>query len=267
MVELPSFDAPPVVEMALGVQFASVAGLRGLELYPLWSRWRDQYPKVEEQPSLPPSTEVDQSSGIPTVQLSLSTATPRVRYWFLSDAGSNLIQVQHDRLVVNWRRGDESGLYPRYQHMRNIFRDKATEFENFLAETSMGKLRINQAEVSYINAIEAPGDKIGQLDQLLRNWSNLSSHHLGEAEEARAAMIFRLPDIGQGPARLHVGVDPAVRSDGVRVIFLTLTAQGAPRGETLKDALDFMDAARGHVVQSFAELTSESMHTEWGRTR
>ncbi len=233
MVELPSFDAPPVVEMALGVQFASVAGLRGLELYPLWSRWRDQYPKVEEQPSLPPSTEVDQSSGIPTVQLSLSTATPRVRYWFLSDAGSNLIQVQHDRLVVNWRRGDESGLYPRYQHMRNIFRDKATEFENFLAETSMGKLRINQAEVSYINAIEAPGDKIGQLDQLLRNWSNLSSHH----------------------------------SDGVRVIFLTLTAQGAPRGETLKDALDFMDAARGHVVQSFAELTSESMHTEWGRTR
>jgi hypothetical protein len=80
-------------------------------------------------------------------------------------------------------------------------------------------------------------------------------------------MVFRVPDIGQGPVRMHVGVDPARRADGVRVTFLTLTVQGAPRGEGLDDALDFMDAARDHVVQSFAELTSESMHREWGRTQ
>ena len=40
MTDLPDFGAPPVVEVALGVQFRILPALRGLALAPLRERWR-----------------------------------------------------------------------------------------------------------------------------------------------------------------------------------------------------------------------------------
>jgi hypothetical protein len=91
----------------------------------------------------------------------------------------------------------------------------------------------------------------------------IKGHHLGKAEQTRAAMVFTVPDLGIPPVRLYVTADPARRPDGQQVMFLTLTVRGAPSDEGVDEALVFLDRAHDHLVRSFAELTPTTMHERW----
>jgi uncharacterized protein (TIGR04255 family) len=259
---IPEFDSPPVVEVALGVQFRPLFGLRPIELAPLRQRWRSRYPLVQELPPLPPAIE---TSGLAAVQFSFGPAF-QSRLWFLNETQSELVQLQHDRLSVNWRKTAEDLPYPRYPYLRHLFVDRFGDVEGFLSETGLGSIgAITQVEISYINAISDDGPRPAQLEYVLRNWEPLDDHHLGPPEQARAAMVFAVPDIGVPPVRMYVTADPARRPDGKEVIFLTLAVRGAPTGEGADAALQFLDGAHEHIVRSFAELTPTAMHERWER--
>jgi uncharacterized protein (TIGR04255 family) len=262
---LPEFDAPPVVEVALGVQFRPVFGLRPIELAGLREQWRPDYPLVQEQPPIPPQVEA-LTAGPLQVQFVVGPAM-QTRVWFLNESQTELVQLHHDRLTVNWRQAIPDAAYPRYPHVREVFERRFTDVLTFATERQLGDLGVTQAEVTYINAIEPDGDQLGRLDRVLRNWQPPTSNHLGEPEQARAALVFPVPDTGRPPVRMYVAVDPAQRPDGRPVLFLTITVRGAPVEETIDGALQFMDQAHSHVVRSFTELTPETMHTMWKRRR
>lgn len=261
--QLPEYDAPPVQEVALGVQFRPVFGLRPIELGGLRELWRDRYPLVQEQPPMPPQVETP-SAGPPQVQFVVGPGL-QTRVWFLNEDQTELVQLQHDRLIVNWRQAVPDAPYPRYPHVRSVFAGRFTDVSQFVSDRQLGKLDVVQAEVTYINAIEPEGGNLGRLDQVLRTWKSAAPHHLGEPEQARLALAFQVPDIGKAPVRMYVAVDPAQRPDGHPIIFLTITVRGAPLGVDLQAALEFMDQARSHVVRSFTELTPETMHALWER--
>lgn len=261
LAALPEFGNPPVVEVALGIQFRSIYGLRPIELAPLRDRWRPKYPLVQEQPPQPPFIE---AVGLAPVQFSLGP-TLQSRLWFLDEPQAELVQLQHDRLTVNWRQTGDARAYPRYPHVRQVFLDRYSDLRAFVAEAALGSIDVTQAEVTYINAIEPEGARQGRLEQVLRVWQAATDHHLGEPEQARAALVFTVPDIGQAPVRMYVTVDPAQRPDGQPVVFLTLTVRGAPADDGLDAALQFLDEAHSHVVRSFAELTPTAMHERWDR--
>ena len=52
MHPLPSYENPPVVEVALSVQFEGPQTLRTPELGLFWQGLRDRFPKLEEHPPL-----------------------------------------------------------------------------------------------------------------------------------------------------------------------------------------------------------------------
>ncbi len=131
----------------------------------------------------------------------------------------------------------------------------------------MGELVITQVEATYINAIYTDVRELGNLHRILRNWSSLSDHHLGEPEQARLNLAFLIPEMGNPPVRLYVGVETAQRLDEQPQVLLTLMVRGRPTGESIGSALEFMDQAHGHIVNSFTELSPTSMHSLWKRTR
>lgn len=264
MTRSPDFENPPVVEMALGVQFRPLFAVRGITLAPLRERWRNEYPGIEEQPPLAPGVEGGLAPGLGLGLAIGFGPVPSARHWFLSEDGTNLVQVQNDRLIVNWRQGDSSAAYPRYERMREVFESRLLEFAAFLEDEQIGSLEIVQAEANYINAVPVEPDEQGLLARLLRAWEGTAGHHLGDPEQARVALAFAIPNVGHPPVRLHVAVEPAQRPDGAPVLFMTLTARGAPDGQSVKDALKFLDEVHDHVTQSFLELTPETMHTSWG---
>lgn len=265
MTELPDFGNPPVVEMAIGVQFRPLDRLRGLALAPLRETWLPDYPFTEEQPALAPSIEGEQQLAQQRLQLGLAVLPP-VRQWFLSQTKDEVIQVQQDRLFVNWRAGDElPTAYPRYPYMRRFFERRFTDLTTFALNTDIGKPEITQAELSYINVIETGPDQVGRIDLFLKGWPGTPGHHLGQPEQSRLTLSFPVPGIGQGPVRLYIEVNPARKLNGDPVLFLTLTARGHPGGRSLGESLKFLDEAHDHLIRSFDELTNDVMHEAWGR--
>lgn len=259
---LPDFGAPPVVEVALGAQFRPLFGLRPVELASLRERWRNRYPLVQEQPPLPPAFE--SPSGVPQVQFVVGPAL-QTRLWFLDEDQAELVQLQHDRLTVNWRQTTEGTAYPHYPHVRRVFEERLADIQVFVQQAELGSIDFAQVEITYINAIEPDDGRQGRLEQVLRNWRAPVEHHLGEPEQARAALVFPIADLGRPPVRMYVAADPAERPDGRSVIFFTLTVRGAPADESVDATLRFLDQAHDHVVRSFAELTPEAMHKRWDR--
>jgi uncharacterized protein (TIGR04255 family) len=260
VAKLPEFDAPPVIEVALDVQFQAIPELHGLRLAPLWDVWRADLPELQEQPPLAPL--IEGGSGENVRQVEFITVLPQPRYWFLSADSTELVQLQQDRLAVNWRAvGDAQ--YPRYPAVRAKMEQRASEFENYLRQEGLTALQIIQAEISYVNAIRVDPDKPGDLTQLLRAWSGLPAHHLGEPGEVRLNLMFDVPELGKSPVRLHVAVSPGKTPNGSSCLFMNLTVRGNPGGSSVDDALSFIDGGHEHIVRSFEELTTEALHKLW----
>ena len=259
----PDYDGPPLVEVVLGVQFRALPRLRPIEMASLREQWISDYPVVQEQPPLPPALE---SVGLvkPQVQLVIGPST-QTRLWFLGKGGAELVQLQNDRLTVNWRRGDSSEPYPRYEAVRDVFRHRYDDLAAFTADRRLGTLEPTQVEVNYVNAEEVPEDALGHLELVLRGWPSGRGHHLGSARQARAALVYEVKDLGRPPVRLYVEANPARGPRGGPAILFTFTIRGGPAEPALASVLDFMDGAHDHIVRSFAELTPTSAQQRWGR--
>src|SRR5207249_8292565 len=107
---------PILTETALGVQFAPVEGWDIPHFGLFWHEIRRRYPRFEVQPLL--VSEVERPAlefkhpQPPSVEL---VSRPPVRCWFLNESNTELIQVQQDRFVHNWRKMVGSGAYLHYE--------------------------------------------------------------------------------------------------------------------------------------------------------
>jgi uncharacterized protein (TIGR04255 family) len=266
---LPSYASPPVVEVSLGISFRPLAKLEAPHIGLLWSRFRPQYSKAEQHPPLPSVQEDFEPIRTHNVQLQVRQTLPVPRCWFLNEAETDLVQVQQNRFIRNWRRIRESDAYPRYELLRNSFiRDVAT-FQEFLVAEELGELDIVQSEVTFVNHIEAGDvwDDHGEIDKVISLITPPSSiEFLPNPETAELTAQYVIHEGLKPVGRLHIGVQPAYRvSDSKPIVALELTARGAPQGEGIDGALRFLDLGHGWVVRGFTAVTTPQMHTKWGR--
>jgi uncharacterized protein (TIGR04255 family) len=267
---LPDFATPPIIEVVLSVQFDRLARLGVPQIGQLWAeRFKDRFPKTEEHAPLPSVLELFGLQAAPRVDVRLETAQiPRC--WFLNQSGTELMQIQPDRFIHNWRKVGKGDEYPRFEHVRDEFHREVSAFRDYLAQEDLGALTPNQCEVTYINHIEsgAEWDQPGQLEKVLTVWaSRYSDDYLSEPENVRFVARYVIRDsTGDPMGRLHVSAEPAYRAiDGRPVLVLELTARGRPDGEGINGVLAFMNTGREVVVRAFASITTPEMHEIWGR--
>lgn len=267
--DLPNFTRPPVHEVLLAIQFGTLTDFHSYHVGKLWDRVRDRYPDIREQAPLIAQFEtfgVAEPAQQPSAIEMLMTP-PMARYWF--EAGETaLMQVQQDKLIHNWRKGDSQAEYPRYENVREEFLADYRALSDFAREEKFGDIRINQCEVAYVNTIFVPGveDPYRAVDKVMKVW-NWPTVSIGEFEQVSIQPRFILSKEGQPYARLHVGMLPAIRrSTRQPCLQLTMSVKGRPVDESLDAALDFFAEGREAIVRVFADLTTPEMHKEWGRT-
>jgi uncharacterized protein (TIGR04255 family) len=268
---LPSFVAPPVVEVVLGVQFEPIKGLRTPQIGLLWQEFKDRLPVTQEQPPLDPIIE---RFGVipkpPKFSLQMLEAPPPPRCWFLNSSGTELIQIQPDRFIRNWRQIDSGNEYPRYEKLQTAFAEEFRKFLAFLQREKLGPFIPNQCEVTYVNHV-LPCDvwqNHGQLEKIITNFKNCySDDFLRDPEYARMAISYVIPDTNGNPiGRLHITADPVYRDkDDIPMFRLNLTARGRPKGDDIADVLQFLDVGRDWVVRGFASITTREMQRIWRR--
>jgi uncharacterized protein (TIGR04255 family) len=270
----PEYDAPPVIEVVLSLQFEALDDLRTPQLGLLWSKFRKDFPQIEEHPPIAPIIESFELSHRERfgLQFEMSDIPLLPRMWFLNEAGTELIQVQRDRFIHNWRKTDKGQTYPRYEYIRERFRSELTVFASFLDSEGIKKLAVNQAEVTYINHILS-GDgwhEHSELHKVISPWSgSYSDTFLSDFEDGNFATRYRIPN-GEGKpiGRLHVELQSAFRkTDQMPIFVLTLTARGNPQGAGIEGAFSFLDIGREWIVRGFTSITTTDMHKVWRRTR
>ncbi len=144
------FKNPPINELIIGVYFnPPIIPLRSEHIGLLWSRFRDDFPKVEQREPL-----FVGAFGNPSAQITSNEFPFMPRYWFVSEDEVNLIQIQKDAFLLNWRKREAE--YPHFdEHLKPSFDKYLLEFKEFLHdEFGKSDIKIGLCELTYVDLIE-----------------------------------------------------------------------------------------------------------------
>jgi uncharacterized protein (TIGR04255 family) len=271
--ELADFKAPPVTEVVVGVQFNSLERFLSPHLGLVWERFKRDFPGIEERPPLAPSFETfgPQPQLLPAISMQIATGADIPRVLFVNADRTQVLQVQKDRFLHNWRKVESGGEYPRFEQMLATFEQGFDTFSGVIANEHIGTIVPNQCEVSYINQIPVPSgaDLYGVFGRVFAQPAEkMILDDLGTPEDLRFLLRYVIRDHEQKPiGRVIASAEPALRTDGVMIIQLTMTARGKPRTADMPGVIEFLEHGRLHLIRAFVKLTSREMQAEWGRTQ
>src|SRR4030042_1305232 len=269
---LPEYEKPPVVEVAVMVQFEAPS-LRIHQIMHWWSRIKDEYPGLEQAPAIQTATESFDISKIshPKVQFQLLDSPPVPRLFLKKAADTELIQIQQDKFGYSWRKLEPKDDYPRYTAIRSSFEKQLILFNEFLLNENIEPMIPTLCEVTYVNHILGSGiwHNHNELYKVIPSVTpKLTDDFLPLPEDMQFTTRYIMSkNDGEPLGRLYVSLEPRFLTADMTPIFLMrLTARGAPRGKGQESILEVFDLGHEWIVRAFTTLTSSEMHKAWERT-
>jgi uncharacterized protein (TIGR04255 family) len=252
------YEKPPVVETSFGFGFLPIKGWNLFHLGMFWSRLRGRYEHAEAR--LPTGSvhldDLDLRLG-PEVRLE---SLP-LRSWFLDSSKNQLLQVQANAFIRNWRAVESENKYCHYSDLRPMFQRDWEEYTGFLQSEKLSRPSVFRCDVTYVNHFVKG-----------REWENLE-----QLESLFPRMKFGIPGalttsfswmavVGQNQVRVEAS--PGLRADGAPIIQLTLNVSGKPGDTSEHDIWAKLDDCHKLLVETFAEITAgEVQRRVWRRIR
>ncbi|GAB4568134.1 MAG: hypothetical protein Tsb0020_21230 [Haliangiales bacterium] len=156
MAEHTQLNKPPIEEVVCGFVFASQP-VDTMDFGVYWESRRREFPSHEVQPAILDGGAVLQMGALP------------MRSWLVSNDGSRVLQLQHDRFLMNWKKRD--GEYPRFRdhNNRHGLRSQAIEeFEQFaawLTQRTGQSVQPSRYELTKVDVLKK-GEHYDNIDQL-----------------------------------------------------------------------------------------------------
>ena len=270
-VALPEYERPPVVEVALAIEFEQAVGFRSLDLGRLAAAWADSLPQADERPLLPRMESPDDDLVDDLLDALFEVEEPVVppRLWLQNEVGDQVVQIQRDRLVVNWRK-EGSGGYPRYKTVRDRLQDAWLRLVDVCNDLDYDAPIPDLCEIQYINNIgmdqgwNSPQDTA----KLVVPWQGIDgkgyipSNHL-----CQFSLHCHFPEDREGWLNIDGWTTSAPTDDDSHAMrmMLNLTSRGHALSDDFESALDFFEMAHVWIVRAFTEITSPEAHDTWGR--
>lgn len=271
--QLPDFERPPVTEVALGIQFEPIAQLSPPILGLYWNHVRHKFPNVLQQPALLSTVErigTRPEAGLP-VQVQLIQTMPSPRLLYIDAQQREMIQVQQDRFVRNWRKLSPEDIYPRYQkRMLPEYRKEFNAFKQFLASEGIETPHVVQCEINYVNQIVA-GEGWQTHRDIAKVFTIANLTEFGDQqvtfEDGRLYFRYEIKREGSFVGRLHIVIEPGYQlNTNMPVFSATLTARGQPLSDDEEGMYGFLNLGHEAIVKTFASITTEQMQKVWRRT-
>ena len=250
------YQNPPINEIVCGILFDSIKGFQTGHFGILWEKFRPDFSGIEDQNPLAPISEHD---------LNDRTKLPPPRVWFVHKDENEIIQVQFNRLLHNWRRRRPNDEYPGYATVIENFENYLSRFRAFLAEEKLGELVPARYEITYIDHIlENEGwETLNNLEELFPNFSSPIGKNIlsSDVREIDWQMVLGLPnDRGQ----LQFSIRTARRVFDNRLLLrIEFTAHSSQPYEPMRD---WFNSTHGEILELFSNLISEDIQEQfWGR--
>jgi uncharacterized protein (TIGR04255 family) len=239
-----------VTEVALTVQLEDAIGFRMLDLASIANAWADDLPDVSERRHLP------RFYGHEDVEM---PDTPRL--WLRNDSGNRVLQLQQDRIAVNWAKADTGDEYPRYETIRAFLVDAWHRLEAIVDDLGLAMPLPHMCRLRYANELRASQGWRSESDtvDLIAPWKLAMSDDFLPVP-AGLIMHLHIPD-DRGSLDIH-----GWHSDE-ELFALVLESEVWPSAPDLDGVLKGMDLAHEWIVRGFTSATTPEAHSLWERSQ
>jgi uncharacterized protein (TIGR04255 family) len=247
----PDFDNPPVVEVALAIEFIPLKGLDIPKAVLFWQQSLPEYAIFQVQPPI-----INPNTAL----IGMAGQLPQ-RCWFMDQSGARLVQIQHDRLIYNWRKTDAAEAYPHYGPVRDAFLHIWRRFGRFLEEQKLEGPKVQQCEVTYIDHLDLqPVAKLGDVSPL---FAGSMEKFLPGTALVNFSTAFLLPD---NEGQLTIGLQSARRNADDKALYqMTSTVRLPLASPGLSDVQKALDSGHQWSVDAFTGFISTKLQDSWGR--
>jgi uncharacterized protein (TIGR04255 family) len=245
------FQNPPINELIIGLYFDRPMLVRSEHIGMFWGSVRNQFPKIQQQPELPPMSS--------EMTISFSEPYPMPRFWLTSLDDQHIIQIQQNAFLFNWRKG--SNHYPHYEIQLKKFKELYAAYCTFLkSEFDIQEPSIQLTELTYSNLIEANEYWRGPQDTIkVVNGFSLP----GEAE--MGAHIADFQSVISYNVEDNININVTARSArlpedlGKRALVLELRARGIHQSANFLATETWFDSAHEALGTTFLKMTNQSI--------
>ncbi|MCY3826204.1 MAG: TIGR04255 family protein [Candidatus Dadabacteria bacterium] len=252
------FQNPPINELIITTYFnPPISNLRNEHIGIFWSRIKEDFPESSQQ--IP----IGGAEGIVDVNNEIS---PMPRYWFISKDKINLLQVQKNALMLNWRRKETD--YPRFNAcLKPAFDKYFSMFSEFVRNhTDTPELTIDLCQLTYINVIKSCAFWSGPQDtqHVIPSFSFPSSRITSFPPAFNCSYMFDLlPDL-QLVVRVRNNVVTSAESgEAEPVLIMEIQANGRLGKAGKLETDPWFDHAHELINKCFLEITNPEIQRQY----
>jgi len=262
-----AFSNPPIVELVLGVQFERLGKLTSAHLGRYWQQLAAEWPEVSDAQPIEEVFETfgeEERLGPRVLRLGLAPVAFPGRLIVTHRDRTRVLQLQATRLHLNWRKYEQ--VYPSYDRLVGEFEKQFQRFGEFVRTSGLGELKLNQWELTYVDAFfqgedwESAGDWQAILPGLFGSLPPLANSQ-GVAERCDVSCTYRL---SHDRGRLHVCAKPgSVAWDKRPALLLRTTARGPLRESDMRSLRAGLDFGHRAALDAFLAFTADQLKKKW----
>ncbi len=259
------FRQPPVTEVVFSVSFTLDRPLKMAHFGLFWERIRAEFPRIEDNPPLPGVIQPS-SDPMATQQIEFMLLPPLRRVWFLDKEGRDVIQIQDDRFIFNWKRNPSDPGYPGFDEVNRRFEQHLGAFTRFLSDEGFGTPNYTFLELIYVNHLDH-SNGLGHLQagNVLVDHQRDTTRERFLPEPAAFNWLTQYAVTG-GMGMLQVHAQTVAQVGGTPAMRLDVAARGAPATPAEDERLRWFQVAHEWATQGFTDTVVASLLDErWGR--
>lgn len=243
--ELEQLEHPPIIEVICGFLFPKTPVADFFALSDYWAELKSEMPKRELHPPV---------SDAPGLQVVEDIVGP-VRLWMVAADGALVLQLQHDRVYLNWRA--RGAAYPRFNDhggqtgLLHLAMDHFDRFSEHLGRRNSLRLEVTSIQLAKIDHFVETAHWVGFEDlTAMLPWTKSLELDPAEDPKLRMEVLKNRPD-----GRLTVSLGSILSPDGPRTLRLeTRRTVDVRAGSDLR--ADFK-RANAELNRTFAMLVPE----------
>lgn len=249
------FENPPINEVVISTYFNPLlSDLRSEHIGLFWEKIRNEFPAVRQQPPV----------GIIGSEVSANEPFPMPRYWFIADDEINLIQIEKNAFIFNWRRRDEE--YPRfYRNIKPAFNKYYGLFSDFVrTELNIAELTIDLCELNYVNALECCEfwSDPQETTTIIPSFSILKPGiNFSDSPDFNCNYAYKITNDLQLNINIRSGV--AAQQQDVPVLIFEIKASGRVGQITKPGTDEWFERAHDAIIECFVGMTSPDIQKRY----
>ena len=256
-----AFKKPPVDEVVVSTYFnPPLSDLRSEHIGLFWGKIKRDFPVVSQQPPV-----MIQQSPVEMVQsINADEPFPMPRYWIVSEDETELIQIQKNAFMFNWRRRNDE--YPRFHRsIKPAFDGYYGLFSEFVrTEINMTEPLIDLCELTYINVLERCEYWTGPQDteKVIPAFSILAP---GVDPSEPSGFVCNYGYRVSDDLYLNIGLRNGVRIGQTEVAVLVFEIKASGRlGQVAKSGVDaWFERAHDTIFRCFLSITSKDIQNRY----